>query len=464
MTADDRAWVSVGLVLGLFLSAIEATVVATAMPRVIADLGGEHLYSLPFAFYLLLATVSGPLWGRASDLYGRKRLYLASSGLFLIGSAFSGASHSMPWLIGARTVQGLGAGGLLALTFTVVGELYPLRERARIQGFLSGVWGLSGLLGPLVGGLIVDHASWRWVFYLNIPFGLAGMTLVGRAYIDRAPAIKQSIHAGGAALFALGAASVVSGMQTHGLELIGLGLLLLVLFVALELRRTTPLIPFETLRHPLIGRAFLGNLLAGMAFFGSTAFIPLFGQVARGETATEAGVLLAPMTVGWTIGSIWSARVLPRLGPRPLSLIGAAGMIAGFSVWTAAIGASDSVLVAASLVTGIGMGTMMLALLVSAQEASPRNVLGIVTSMVQFFRNLGGAIGSGLMGALLGPALSLGGNALFVAFWRVPLLAGVLAVGAFLAAFGLPATIDSPQVVVPLATGVVSDEEKNNLK
>ncbi len=439
---DTRARVLVGLVLGLFLSAIEATVVATAMPRVIADLGGEHLYSLPFAFYLLLSTVSAPLWGRASDLYGRKRLYLAAAGLFLVGSMLSGASHSMPWLIGARTVQGLGAGGLLALTFTLVGELYSLHERAQIQGFLSGVWGLSGLLGPLVGGLIVDHASWRWVFYLNIPFGLAGMTLVGRAYVDRAPSIKQSIHAADAALFTLGAGSTVYGIQTHGLEFIASGLLMLVLFVVLESRHTTPLIPFQTVRHPLIGRAFLGNLLAGMAFFGSTAFIPLFGQAARGETATEAGALLATMTVGWTIGSIWSARLLPRLGPRPLSLTGAAGMIVGFSAWTAAIGASSWVLVAESLVTGLGMGVMMLALLVSAQEASSRDVLGIVTSMVQFFRNLGGAIGSGLMGAVLGRSLMLGVNALFVAFWRVPLLAGVLAVGAFLAALGLPAAVD----------------------
>ncbi len=440
---DTRTWVSVGLVLGLFLAAIEASVIATAMPRVIADLGGGHLYSLPFAFYLLLATVSGPLWGRASDLVGRRRLYLASATVFLLGSALSGASRSMPWLIGARMVQGLGAGGLLALTFTLVGELYPLRERSRIQGFLSGVWGVSGLIGPFVGGLIVDHASWRWVFYLNIPFGLAAMALIARTYTDRSRSLGQSLPVGRAGLFALGAGCLVYGMQTHGLALTATGLVGLMVFVVLESRARMPLIPLETVRHPLIGRAFLGNLLAGIAFFGSATFIPLFGQAARGASATEAGALLSPMSVGWTIGSIVSARLLPRLGPRPLSLVGATGMTVGFGLWAASVGASLWVLGAVSLLTGFGMGITMLATLVSAQEESPRETLGIVTSLVQFSRNFGGAVGSGLMGAILGPSLVLGGHALFVTFWRVPLMAGVLGVGVVLVALGLPASPDS---------------------
>jgi MFS family permease len=422
----------------LFLAAIETTVVATAMPRVIADLGGEHLYSLPFAFYLLLATVSGPVWGRASDLYGRKRLYLASSMIFLLGSALSGAAHTMSFLIAARLVQGLGAGGLLALTFTLVGELYSMHERARIQGFLSGVWGVSGLLGPLVGGLIVDHTSWRWVFYLNIPFGLAAMALVGRTYRDWPREVRRSLPLSSAILFAAGAGCIVYGMQTHGLVLIAAGLAALVVFAVIESRQPSPLIPLETVRHPLIGRAFVGNLLGGMAFFGVITFLPLFGQSARGGTATEAGVLLAPLTVGWTIGSIYSARRLPRRGPRSLSLEGATGMIAGFGLWTLAVGAPLWVLAALSLLTGLGMGIIMVALIVSAQEESPREMLGIVTGLVQFSRNLGGAVGAGLMGALLGPSLVLGGRALFDVFWRVPLTAGVLAIGTLVTAAGLP--------------------------
>jgi MFS family permease len=435
---ETRAWILLGLVLGLFLAAIETTVVATAMPRVIADLGGEHLYSLPFAFYLLLATVSGPVWGRASDLFGRRRLYLASSVVFLIGSALSGASHSMAFLIGARMVQGLGAGGLLALTFTLVGELYSLQERSRIQGFLSGVWGVSGLIGPIVGGLIVDHTSWRWVFYLNVPFGLAAMALVGRTYTDWPRAVRHSLPVSSAVLFAVGAGLFVYGMQIHGSALLAAGIAALVGFGAFEGRRSSPLIPLDTVRHPLIGRAFVGNLVAGMAFFGCATFVPLFGQAARGGTATEAGILLAPMSVGWTVGSILSARALPSRGPRSLSVAGAVGMIVGFGSWTVFVGAPLWVLGALLLVTGFGMGMLMLALIVSAQEESPREVLGIVTGLIQFARNFGGAIGAGFMGALLGPALVLGGHALYDVFWRVPLAAGVLAVGALVTAAGLP--------------------------
>ncbi len=232
-------------------------------------------------------------------------------------------------------------------------------------------------------------------------------------------------------------------MQTHGLALTATGLVGLMVFVVLESRARMPLIPLETVRHPLIGRAFLGNLLAGMAFFGSATFIPLFGQAARGASATEAGALLSPMSVGWTIGSIVSARLLPHLGPRPLSLVGAAGMTVGFGLWAASVSASLWVLGAVSFLTGLGMGITMLATLVSAQEDSSRETLGIVTSLVQFFRNFGGAVGSGLMGAILGPSLVLGGHALFVTFWRVPLMAGVLGVGVFLVALGLPSSPDS---------------------
>lgn len=431
-------WTFVGLLLGLFLAAIESTVVATAMPRVIADLGGQQLYSLPFSLYLLLATVSGPLWGRTSDLFGRRRLYLIATTLFLLGSALSGASQAMHQLIWARALQGLGAGGLMALTFTVIGELYPMRERARVQGFISGVWGIAGLVGPLIGGFITDQMSWRWVFYLNIPFGVAGMMLIAGSYVDRSQHRKSTLDLGGAALFASGAGLLVYGIQMHApvLDVIGVGLL--AVFALFDVRQATPLIPLDAIRNALIGRAILGNLLAGMAFFGSTAFLPLFGQAARGQSATAAGALLAPMTVGWTISSIWSARWLPELGPRPLSVVGATGMITGFGLWAVGLGSPLWVLGGGSLLAGLGMGAIMLALLVSAQEEAGPEVLGIVTGLLQFARNFGGSVGAALMGAALGGALTAGGTALFNAFWRVPALAAFLALGAFTIVLGLP--------------------------
>lgn len=433
-----RVRVTAGLILGLFLAALEATVVATAMPRVIQELGGVALYSFPFALYLLMVTVSGPIWGRSSDLYGRRRLYLAAVALFLSGSALSGAARSMPMLIAARALQGLGGGGLQTLTFTLVGELYPLRERARVQGWISGVWGLSALVGPLAGGLIVDHFSWRWVFYLNVPFGLAAMLLVGRGVPESAPEAGVRVDLGGAALFTLGAGALIYGLELESPTALLLAALTLAGFVAFERQQSLPLIPFPALRQPFALRGFLGNLLGGMAFFGMTAYVPLFVQVARGQSATMGGLLLSPMTVGWTVSSVLTARWLPRWGPRPLARWGPVAMIAGFGAWALARQAHLSLLGLAGLMVGSGMGVVMLALLVCAQEEAPRDVLGVVTAMLLFARNIGGSMGAAVMGAALGPALSAGGEALLAAFWKVPLLAMILSLGILLIGLGVP--------------------------
>ncbi|MCS6963368.1 MAG: MFS transporter [Thermoflexus sp.] len=433
-----RARVTAGLILGLCLAALEATVVATAMPRVIQELGGVALYSFPFALYLLMATVSGPIWGRSSDLYGRRRLYLAAVLLFLLGSALSGASGSMPMLIAARALQGLGGGGLQTLTFTLVGELYPLRQRARVQGWISGVWGFSALVGPLVGGLIVDHFSWRWVFYLNVPFGIAAMLLVGRGVPESAPEPGRRVDVQGAALFALGAGAFIYGLELESPVALILAALVMVGFAIFERRQPLPLIPFPALRRPFAFRGFLGNLLGGMAFFGMTAYIPLFAQVARGQSATIGGLLLSPMTVGWTVSSMLTARWLPRWGPRPLARWGPMAMIVGFGAWALARQAPLPALGLSGLIIGAGMGIVMLALLVCAQEEAPREVLGVVTAMLLFARNIGGSMGAAVMGAALGPALSAGGEALRTAFWKVPALALVLSLGILLMGLGVP--------------------------
>lgn len=423
---SQRIWVTVGLILGIFLAALESTVVATAMPSLIADLSGQHLYSLPFALYLLLATVSGPIWGYGSDIFGRRRLYLAAVGVFLLGSALCGAARSMLWLVWARALQGLGAGGAQTLTFTIIGELYPMRRRSRVQGFVSGVWGLTALVGPLVGGFIVDNLSWRWIFYLNLPFGLAAAALVSRCYFE--PRYRKFVRPdiAGAVIFALGAGLLVYGLQAHRPLIVLPGTIMLAFFPMLEARRSAPLVPLLALRHPLVGRAVLGNFLGGMAFFGITAYLPLFVQSARGESATVAGILLSPASVGWTGASVLAAWLLPRVGPRPLSLTGAAGMAAGFCLWLLSLDAPLWALGGAGLVSGIGMGAVMLSLLVSAQEETPRETLGSVTAALLFARNVGGALGSALMGALLGSALELGGRELGASFWRVPGLSALL--------------------------------------
>ncbi|WP_448595178.1 MFS transporter [Thermoflexus hugenholtzii] len=457
VVVSHRIRVTAGLILGLFLAALEATVVATAMPRVIRELGGVQLYSLPFALYLLMATVSGPIWGRASDLYGRRRLYLAAVLIFLLGSALSGAARSMGMLIATRTLQGLGGGGLQTLTFTLVGELYPLRERARVQGWISGVWGLSALVGPLIGGLIVDHFSWRWVFYLNLPFGIAALLLVGRGVPERAGHEAPRIDLGGAALFTLGAGALIYGLELESPGALVVAALALILFVFVERGQEWPLIPFPALRRPFAFRGFLGNLLGGMAFFGMTAYIPFFAQVARGQSATVGGLLLSPMTVGWTVSSVLAARWLPRWGPRPMARWGPLAMMGGFGLWALAWRAPLPVLALAGLIVGAGMGTVMLALLVCAQEEAPREVLGVVTAMLLFARNIGGSMGAAAMGAALGPALAAGGEVLLNAFWRVPALALILAIGILLIGRGVPdlPASGTPEISEPIEVRAV---------
>ncbi|RIH91757.1 MDR family MFS transporter [Meiothermus granaticius] len=412
---DDSAkrFATVGLILGIFLAALESSVVTTAMPSVLRELGGEHLYALPFSVYLLFSTVSGPLWGRASDLLGRKRLYLAGVVLFLLGSGLSGAAQNMLWLILARALQGIGAGAVLPLTLTLVGEMYTLERRASIQAFISGVWGISGLLGPLIGGLIADHLSWRWVFYLNLPFGLPALFLVWRYLQEVVQPRKTQIDWLGALLFTLGSGALVWGLQFKLWGLVALSLGLLVLAVGLEFRHPSPLLPTSGLRERLPRIGILGNLLAGVAYFGVIAYLPLFAQGVGGHSATAGGALLTPMLVGWTLTSILGSRVMGRVGLTRLTIWGFGVLVLSFAGFAALVHAPLIYLSAIGFVTGGGMGFSMFSLLLAVQSATPKEELGAVTSAILFARNMGGALGTALMAlAIGGSAIAAGGSAL----------------------------------------------------
>jgi MFS family permease len=410
--------VAAGLVVGMFLAALESTVVATAMRRVVHELGGERLYALPFAFYMLMSTVTAPLWGRASDLVGRRRLYLAGVALFLLGSALCGAASSMGFLVAARGVQGLGGGALFTLTFTIIGELYAMERRAKVQGFISAVWGLAGLLGPLVGGLIVDHASWRWVFYLNLPFGLVGATLVMLGYRDRPAHAGARLDLAGAALFTLGSALLVWGLELRDPRWIVPGAIVLAAAFVVETRHPRPLLPLRLLGRGLPLVALSTGFLAGAAYFGSVAYLPLFAQGVAGTGAAAAGIVLTPMIVGWTIAAIAGARLLPGLGVMRLAVWGHALLVAGFLGFALGALAPLPWLGAAGFVAGSGMGFAMLALLVGTQEVVPPAELGAVTAALLFARSLGGALGVAVMHALIGPVGSAGGRALALGLRR----------------------------------------------
>ena len=406
-----RRAITAGLLLGMGLGAMEATVVSTAMPTVIATLGGLAHYSWVFSAYLLTSTASVPIWGRFSDLYGRRRMYLTGIVIFLVGSMLSGAATSMTALIVSRAIQGLGAGAIITLSMTIVGELYTLAERARTQALFSGVWGVASIAGPLAGGFITDTLSWRWVFYLNLPFGLLAGAVILLSYPQTRLAKAVRVDWLGAALLfgSISTLLVALGADAGGISwaFAAVAAALLAGFVAVERRVPDPILPLDLLRRPLIARTFVVVFLVGMALFGAIAFIPLFVQSVMGATATGAGRVLTPLFLGWVVMSIASARLTVKLGYRGLAVTGSLLLTIGF-IGLALVGADSprsAVLVAGALI-GSGMGLSMLSLLLAVQHGVPRSHLGLATSLNQFSRSIGAAVGISAMGALMARQLT----------------------------------------------------------
>jgi EmrB/QacA subfamily drug resistance transporter len=405
-----RRAITAGLLLGMSLGALEATVVGTAMPTVIAQLGGLAHYSWVFSAYLLTSTASVPIWGRLSDLYGRRRLYLLGILVFLAGSALSGAATTMTQLIVFRAIQGFGAGAIIPLSMTIVGELYALEERARTQALFSGVWGLASIAGPLVGGYVTDALSWRWVFYLNLPFGVLAAIVIALAYPPSArPARVRIDWPGAALLFASVTALLValSNATAHVTAWLIAASALLAMFVTVERRAAHPILPLDLFRHRIVTRSLFVVFMTGMAMFGAIAFIPLFVQGVMGGTATQAGQVLTPLFLGWVGTSVIGARLTVRLGYRPVALAGSLLLTVAF-VALAALDpeAGVRVLFVDVFVLGCGMGLSMLSLLLAVQHGVDRSQLGLATSLNQFVRSVGAAVGVAIMGAILARSLS----------------------------------------------------------
>ena len=405
-----RQAITAGLLLGMSLGALEATVVGTAMPTVIATLGGLAHYSWVFSAYLLTSTASVPIWGRLSDLYGRRRLYLAGIAVFVLGSALSGAATSMTQLIVFRAIQGLGAGAVIPLSMTIIGELYALEERARTQAIFSGVWGVASIAGPLVGGYVTDALSWRWVFYLNLPLGVLATVVIALAYPPSTRTTAAKIDWLGAALLFGGVTSLlvaVGGTTTMMLPWLAATAALLAALVFVEKRASDPILPLDLFRHRVVSYSLVVVFMTGMAMFGAIAFVPLFVQGVLGGTATQAGQVLTPLFLGWVATSIVSARLTVRIGYRPVAVAGVALLCASFAVL--ALFDADVTLYAlfgAVFVLGCGMGLSMLSLLLAVQHGVDRSLLGLATSLNQFARSVGAVVGVAAMGAMLSQGLS----------------------------------------------------------
>jgi EmrB/QacA subfamily drug resistance transporter len=416
--SSRRRWaVTAGVMLGMFLAALEATVVGAAMPTVISSLGGLDQYSWVFSAYLLASTVTVPVWGRLSDLYGRRPLYLIGTVLFLVGSALSGASQSITQLIIFRGIQGLGAGALIPLSLTITGDIFTITERARLQGLFSGVWGLASIIGPLVGGFITDQLSWRWVFYINIPFGLAATLVVGLALVEPKKEYRPAIDYAGATwltisitllLMALVEGGDVSAWQSPAVLLSLAGFAVSgVFFILAERRAREPIVPFSLFNNRVVAIGSLINFFVGTALFGAISFIPLFVQGTRGGSATEAGTSLTPLLLGWVLLAIVGGRLMLKVGYRPTVLAGLTILMAGFVILTRVSGETPGwVLLADLALVGAGTGLVVLALLITMQNSVGRDKLGIVTSLNQFSRSIGGAIGVAVMGAVMTVSLN----------------------------------------------------------
>jgi EmrB/QacA subfamily drug resistance transporter len=406
-----------GVMASVFLAAMESTVVATAMPTIVASLGGIRIYSWVFSAYLLTSTVTMPVWGRLADQLGRRRTFLAGLGLFLLGSALCGLSRSMAGLVAFRALQGLGGGSLLTVGMTIIGDLFGIERRAKVQGYFSSVWGVASLVGPLIGGLLADRVSWRWVFYVNVPFGvLAGAAIAVGLSSELAERRRAAFDYAGTALFTAGVSALLVGLVEAGrggswtspaaLGLLGAAAALLAVFVVAERRADSPVIPLSLFANPMVRAAALTGLLSGMAMFGAITYVPLFLQAVVGSSATQAGFVLTPFVFGWVAFSIVAARLCLRVGYRPVVIAGMLMLALAFLL-IAGWGESLTRLAAARDMTlaGMGMGLVFVPMLIAVQSAVPRAVLGSATSVTSFFRTIGGAVGVAVMGSVMAQRL-----------------------------------------------------------
>ena len=401
---------------GLFLAALEATAVATAMPTAVADLGGMSRYSWAFSAYLLTSTTLLPLAGRLADLYGRRTIYVGSMGVFLVGSALCGLAQNFDQLILFRAIQGMGAAGVMPVSNTIIADIYTLEERARVQGLFSAVWALASLIGPAVGGIVTDLFSWRYIFYFTIPFGLLSAIMLTSFLREPEVRRKHNLDIAGTALLtgaiALLLVAILEGSVVWGwsspwtITLMIASVIMAAAFIRHESMVDEPILPLDLFRNRIIVVSSLGSIVIGTLLFTLTAYVPMFVQGVLGGTASQAGAPLIAMSIGWPIASTTAGHFMIRIGYRPLIIVGGTLSLAGgLLLVLASHGTSMPLLLAAMTIFGMGMGFAGTPYLVAVQNAVPWNRRGVTTSVSQFSRTIGGAIAVAAFGVLLNARL-----------------------------------------------------------
>jgi EmrB/QacA subfamily drug resistance transporter len=418
LTGRALRTVFIALMLGMFLAALDQTIVSTALPTIVGDLGGLNHLSWVVTSYLLASTVTTPIYGKLGDMYGRKPVFLAAIVIFLVGSMLAGLSQSLDQLIGFRALQGVGAGGLMVSAQAIIADIVPPRERGRYMGLIGSVFAVASVAGPLLGGFFVDQVSWRWVFYVNMPIGALAILIVISKLHLHTPQTHHRIDYLGASLLTGGVAALILLTTWGGNQypwgsptIIGLaiaGVALLVAFIWQEHHAAEPLLPLGLFRSSVFSVASAMGMTIGMAMFGAIIFIPLYLQLVYGVSATSSGLRMLPLIGGLLVASIWSGRAISRLGRYKIfPIAGTAILVPGmFLLSRLGVGTAPWLASVYMLVVGIGIGLVMqVIVLVVQNDAKPENI-GVATSTATFFRSVGGSFGVAIFGTIFAARLN----------------------------------------------------------
>jgi EmrB/QacA subfamily drug resistance transporter len=417
---SERGPLLLALMLSTGLVAIDSTIIATAVPSIVADVGGFAQFPWLFSIYLLAQAVTTPIYGKLADLFGRKPIMLLGIGFFLAGSIFCGFAWNMSVLIAFRAVQGLGAGAVFPMSITIVGDVYSLEERARVQGYLASVWGISAVLGPTLGGIFSEYVSWRWIFFINIPLALLAAGMIQRRFHEKVHRSHPTIDYVGASVLTAGLTLLILGVLEGGqawswgspqsVAILVIGGALLIAFAFIEQRASDPVLPLWVVRRRLLVTSSLASCGVGAIVLGLSSYIPTFVQDVLGTGPLIAGFALATLTMGWPIAGSQSGKIYLRIGFRTCGVIGAIIVVVGCALLLLlGRGVPVAEVGAFCFVIGIGMGLVATPTLIAAQSSVEWRERGVVTGSNMFFRSLGSAVGVAVFGAIANNAL--GGKA-----------------------------------------------------